>query len=337
MSEYAQWDSKWAFIFAMIGVAIGLGNIWRFSYVVYSNGGGAFFIPYFVAIAIMGIPFLILEYGIGFSFKRSFSEILKKINPKFEFIAWILIFSISIVLMYYMVIISWDLFYIGSSLSFGWGSDTALYFVKNVGGTANIADFANFFIPIGICVIISWAILWFISHKSIDKGIGLASKILIPLVFIIMAIIVIFSLTLPGAGIGIDALINPNWAGLLDITLRPDFASLSMPQLFFLGFLLALAILGGLHFFITSYLDKIRVRQLYYTFILMTVYSVLLVFLQPQCYGMIIGMMIITVSPLYGHFIALTHTRLSNIVFIVIAAITLTLTGLNLWISSSHF
>lgn len=125
--------------------------------------------------------------------------------------------------------------------------------------------------------------------------------------------------------------------GLLDITLRPDFASLSMPQLFFLGFLLALAILGGLHFFITSYLDKIRVRQLYYTFILMTVYSVLLVFLQPQCYGMIIGMMIITVSPLYGHFIALTHTRLSNIVFIVIAAITLTLTGLNLWISSSHF
>ena len=125
--------------------------------------------------------------------------------------------------------------------------------------------------------------------------------------------------------------------GLLDITLRPDFASLSIPQLFFLGFLLALAILGGLHFFITSYLDKIRVRQLYYTFILMTVYSVLLVFLQPQCYGMIIGMMIITVSPLYGHFIALTHTRLSNIVFIVIAAITLTLTGLNLWISSSHF
>ena len=219
MSEYAQWDSKWAFIFAMIGVAIGLGNIWRFSYVVYSNGGGAFFIPYFVAIAIMGIPFLILEYGIGFSFKRSFSEILKKINPKFEFIAWILIFSISIVLMYYMVIISWDLFYIGSSLSFGWGSDTALYFVQHVGGTENIADFGNFFIPIGICVIISWAILWFISHKSIDKGIGLASKVLIPLVFIIMAIIVIFSLTLPGAGIGIDALINPNWASLLDINI----------------------------------------------------------------------------------------------------------------------
>ena len=105
MEEYGQWDSTLTFIFAMIGVAIGLGNIWRFSYIVYSNGGGAFFIPYFFAIAIMGIPFLILEYGIGFSFKRSFTEIFKSINPKFEYIAWILIFSITIVLIYYMVII----------------------------------------------------------------------------------------------------------------------------------------------------------------------------------------------------------------------------------------
>ncbi len=74
MSETNQWDSTLTFIFAMIGVAIGLGNIWRFSYIVYSNGGGSFFIPYFVAIAIMGIPFLILEYGIGFSFKKAFNE-----------------------------------------------------------------------------------------------------------------------------------------------------------------------------------------------------------------------------------------------------------------------
>ena len=85
MSEYAQWDSMWSFIFAMIGAAVGLGNIWRFSYVVYSNGGGSFFIPYFVAIALMGIPFLILEYGVGFSFKTSFTEVFRKINPKEPF------------------------------------------------------------------------------------------------------------------------------------------------------------------------------------------------------------------------------------------------------------
>ena len=219
MSENAQWDSTLTFIFAMIGVAIGLGNIWRFSYIVYSNGGGSFFIPYAFAIAIMGIPFLILEYGIGFSFKKSFSEIFKSINPKFEYIAWILIFSISIVLIYYMVIISWDLFYLVKSLTFSWGSDTAAYFVQNVGGGENLSNIGNFFIPVGVGVVISWIILWFISHRSIDKGIGLASKILIPAVFIIMAIIVVFALTLPGANIGIDALINPNWNLLWDINI----------------------------------------------------------------------------------------------------------------------
>lgn len=80
MSEQAQWDSSLAFIFAMIGAAVGLGNIWRFSYVLYSNGGGSFFIPYFIAIAIMGIPFLILEYGVGFSFKESFQRLCGKSN-----------------------------------------------------------------------------------------------------------------------------------------------------------------------------------------------------------------------------------------------------------------
>jgi NSS family neurotransmitter:Na+ symporter len=90
----------------MIGAAVGLGNIWRFSYVLYSNGGGSFFIPYFIAIAIMGIPFLILEYGVGFSFKDSFSNILKKINPKFEIIAWILVLFVFVITIYYMVILS---------------------------------------------------------------------------------------------------------------------------------------------------------------------------------------------------------------------------------------
>ncbi|WP_458403123.1 sodium-dependent transporter [Methanobrevibacter sp.] len=219
MKEHAQWDSTWAFIFAMIGAAVGLGNIWRFSYVVYSNGGGSFFIPYFIAIAIMGIPFLILEYGVGFSFKTAFTEIFKKIKPQFEFIAWILIFLISIVLIYYMVIISWDIFYLASSFTFSWGTDPAAYFIHNVGGTRNLSDFINFFIPISAGVIITWFILWFISHRSIDKGIGMASKILIPSVFVIMAIIIVFAVNLPGAGIGINALIHPDWNALLDINI----------------------------------------------------------------------------------------------------------------------
>ena len=219
MEKYEQWDSTWSFIFAMIGCAIGLGNIWRFSYVVYSNGGGSFFIPYFVAIVLMGIPFLILEYGMGFSFKCAFTDVFKRINPKFEFIAWILIFLISIVLIYYMVIISWDMFYLFNSFTFNWGNDPANYFMQYVGGSENLSDIWNFLLPISAGVIVSWFILWFISHKSINQGIGMASKILIPSVFIIMIIIVIYALTLPGAAIGINTLLNPNWNALLDVNI----------------------------------------------------------------------------------------------------------------------
>ena len=219
MTEKNQWDNSISFIFAMIGAAVGLGNIWRFSYVLYSNGGGAFFIPYFIAIFIMGIPFLILEYGVGFSFKESFSKILKKIDGRLEIIAWILVLFVFIVVIYYMVILSWDLVYLLTSFSFGWGADTAAYFTNTVGGSADLAKGGIFLVPTTICVILMWIVLWYVSHKDVEKGIGKVSKVLIPALFIIMAIIVIYALTLPGHMIGIDALLRPKWSMLLDINI----------------------------------------------------------------------------------------------------------------------
>ena len=219
MSEKTQWDSQLAFIFAMIGAAVGLGNIWRFSYVVYSNGGGTFFIPYLIAIAILGIPFLILEYGIGYSFKDSFSNTLKKINPKLEFVSWSLVLFVFIVAIYYMVILSWDLVYLGSSFTFSWGSDVALYFVKNVGGSSNLSNLTSFIIPTAVGILIIWLIVWFISHRDLNDGIGKISKLLIPVLFILMAGIVIYALTLPGASIGIDTLLQPDWSKLTDINI----------------------------------------------------------------------------------------------------------------------
>ncbi|WP_295611363.1 sodium-dependent transporter [uncultured Methanobrevibacter sp.] len=219
MSEQAQWDSSLSFILAMIGAAVGLGNIWRFSYVLYSNGGGSFFIPYFIAIAIMGVPFLILEYGVGFSFKESFSKIMRKINPKFEIIAWILVLFVFIVTIYYMVILSWDLVYLLSSFTFHWGTDTAAYFVQSVGGSSNLSNASFLLIPTTVGVLILWVVLWFISHRDVDKGIGKVSKLLIPALFVIMGIIIVYALTLPGASIGINTLLTPNWGMLLDVNI----------------------------------------------------------------------------------------------------------------------
>ena len=217
MVQQTQWDSSIAFIFAMIGAAVGLGNIWRFSYVLYSNGGGSFFIPYLIAIAIMGIPFLILEYGVGFTFKESFSKIMKKINPRFEIIAWILVIFVFIVTIYYMVILSWDLVYLGSSFTFSWGTDAAAYFVQTVGGSSNLSNASFLLIPTTVGVLVLWILLWFISHRNVDEGIGKVSKILIPALFVIMGGIIIYALTLPGAGLGISALLTPDWTKLWDV------------------------------------------------------------------------------------------------------------------------
>lgn len=219
MTQKMQWDSNISFIFAMIGAAVGLGNIWRFSYVLYSNGGGSFFIPYFIAIAIMGIPFLILEYGVGFSFKDSFSNILKKINPKYEFVAWMLVLFVFIVVIYYIVILSWDFIYFLSSFRFAWGSDVVGYFTKCVGGGSNLNRAGSVIFQTAFGVVVLWIVLWFISHKDVDRGIGKSSKILIPLLFVIMGFIIAYSLTLPGAGIGINALLTPDWSKLLDVNI----------------------------------------------------------------------------------------------------------------------
>ena len=216
--ENYQWNSTFSFLMAMIGAAVGLGNIWRFSYVLYSNGGGAFFIPYFVAILIMGIPFLILEYGLGATFKDSLSNILKKIRPQLEVVGWITAFLIFLVLTYYVVIMGWDLLYLLLSLFKGWESNPDAFFMTNiVVGSNNLNGITTFVLPTLIATILVWILIWYISHKALDKGISKVVNILIPLLFVMMAVIVFYSFTLQGMWGGLTALLNPDWSLLYDI------------------------------------------------------------------------------------------------------------------------
>ena len=219
MNNNNQWNSVLTFILAMIGLTIGIGNIWRFSYILYSNGGGSFFIPYLIAIAIMGIPFLILEYGLGFSAKKSFSKLMHDIRPEFEIIAWMLVLFVFIVVIYYMVILGWDFVYLLNSFSFGWGNDPSSFFTTNVGGSSNLANATTLIIPTLICILILWTVFWFVSNRDIEKGIGRVSASLIPLLFLIMILIFIYAFTLPGAHLGIKTLLAPNWSSLTNINI----------------------------------------------------------------------------------------------------------------------
>ena len=217
MNQNSQWSSIFTFILAMIGLTIGIGNIWRFSYALYSNGGGSFFIPYVIAILIMGIPFLILEYGLGFSVKKSFSSLMNSIRPEFEIIAWMLVLFVFIVLIYYMVILGWDFAYFLNSFTFGWGNDPSSFFTSYVGGSSNLASATTIIVPTLICTLILWVIFVLVSIKGVDKGIGRISTVLIPLLFIIMILIFAYAFTLPGSHIGIAVLLTPDWSALFNI------------------------------------------------------------------------------------------------------------------------
>ena len=217
MNQQSQWGSIFTFILAMIGLTIGIGNIWRFSYVLYSNGGGSFFIPYVIAILVMGVPFLILEYGLGFSFKKSFSNLMHSIRPEFEIIAWMLVLFVFIVVTYYMVILGWDFAYLLNSFTLGWGNDPSSFFTSYVGGSSNLASATTIIFPTLICTLILWAIFWAVSAKGVDKGIGRISTVLIPLLFTIMILIFVYAFTLPGFNIGITTLLTPDWSALMNV------------------------------------------------------------------------------------------------------------------------
>ena len=213
MADKNEWGSNLSFILAMIGSAVGLGNIWRYPYVLYSNGGGAFYIPYIVAILLMGIPFLILEYGVGYNFKSSFAKAAKKINSKSEFLGWFLPVAVFMIMIYYSAILGWDGIYIILSFFKGWGADPNTFFASTLlQSTDNMSGLFNFIPIIAVAMLVGWILIWFISHRDLEKGLGRVSKVLVPLLFVIMLIVVGFSLTLPGASIGLAELFNPDWS-----------------------------------------------------------------------------------------------------------------------------
>lgn len=210
-NDSPKWNSNYSFLMAVIGYAVGLGNIWRFSYILYSNGGGAFFIPYIVAILILAVPFLFMEYALGVHFKDSLSNIFKKFNSHYEIFGWALILMVFLITAYYIIIIGWDMIYLFLSFFKGWGSDPNMFFVNSfVVGSDDLNGLTKFVWPTVLVSIVLWFVLWFISHKSLKDGLSKVVNILTPLLFIIMAFIVIFSFTLPGMDRGISVLLNPN-------------------------------------------------------------------------------------------------------------------------------
>ncbi|HEX9756835.1 MAG TPA: sodium-dependent transporter [Nitrospiria bacterium] len=212
------WGSQAGFILAAVGSAVGLGNIWRFSYLAYDNGGGAFLVPYFLALFLAGIPLLILEFGIGHERNGSAPLAFARISRKWEWLGWwAVVFVMFGIVLYYAVIISWCLNYLVLSFSLAWGDDpNAFFFDEFLKKSEGPFQVGNIQIPILVGLAIVWFFNWAIIYRGIRQGIELANKIFMPLLFLLTAVLVIWSLTLEGAGTGLRAYLMPEFKALLE-------------------------------------------------------------------------------------------------------------------------
>ncbi|MHC4356645.1 MAG: sodium-dependent transporter, partial [Planctomycetota bacterium] len=229
MEQRSKWGTNLGFLLAAIGSAIGLGNIWRFPYVAYENGGGAFLIPYFVALFTAGIPILMLEFALGHHKEASAPKAFRHIDAKWEWLGWwAVLFVMFGIQLYYIVIIGWCGNYMLFSLTQAWGDDPNLFFftkflqvpfdqAADAPDVTKVWAIAGLRWPIAIAVSVIWLINWAIAYGGVQRGIERAAKVLMPMLFVITLVIIGWALTLEGAGKGISHYVTPKWDKIADL------------------------------------------------------------------------------------------------------------------------
>jgi NSS family neurotransmitter:Na+ symporter len=217
LKKREQWGTRTGFVLAAVGSAIGLGNIWRFPYVAYENGGGAFFIPYLFAMLTAGIPFMILEFGTGHKIRGSAPQIFARLSSKWEWVGWWQILVSFIISIYYVAIVGWSISYFFLAFNQGWGQDTGDFFFKSYLQLSDSPlEFGGIRWPIFASIAGAWGICWFVLFKGVKKGIEAASKIFMPLLFIMILIITLRAVTLEGSLEGLNWMFKPDFGALLN-------------------------------------------------------------------------------------------------------------------------
>ena len=216
-TERGSFGSKFGIIAAATGSAIGLGNIWRFPYVLGESGGGAFLLVYIIFVLTIGIPVMLSEFVIGRSTKLNPFGAFRKLAPKQPWFVVGIIGTIAafMILSFYGAVGGWTMEYLYKSIlnQFSGKSTTEL-------GLMFESFRSESFMPL-LWQIVFMALTFLIVVAGIEKGIEKYSKILMPLLFLILVIIAVRSLTLPA----IDSESSP-MAGLRFL-FKPDFSKLN--------------------------------------------------------------------------------------------------------------
>ena len=218
------WGSRIGFIMAAAGSAVGLGNIWRFPYLAGENGGGAFIVIYLMFVVFIGFSIMLAEFTVGRKTGLAAVGAYKKINRSFTFAGVLGVLSAFFIMGFYPVVGGWATAYILKSFT-GLLSDPAAIgdmFGAFIGNPVEPLIWMAIFLAINIVIV----------AKGISGGIEKAGKILMPTLFVLLILIAIRSVTLPGAGAGLDFLFKPDWSvvngGTFLAALGQAFFSLSL-------------------------------------------------------------------------------------------------------------
>ncbi|MEI2711876.1 MAG: sodium-dependent transporter [Nocardioides sp.] len=239
--------SRRVFILAAIGSAVGLGNIWRFPYVAYEHGGGAFMLPYLVALLTAGIPFLLLDYAIGHRFRGSAPLSFARLNRATETLGWWQVAICFMIAVYYAAVIAWAVSYTIFSVSKKWGDKPDGFFFGEYLKAGDPGLQMEVVWGVLIPLILVWAALVVVMALGVQKGVGATSVIFIPVLVVAFGFLVVYSLFLPGAIDGLNAFFTPNWGSLGD----PGVWGAAFGQIFF-----SLSIGFGIMITYASYVGK---------------------------------------------------------------------------------
>lgn len=207
-TKRATFGSKIGVILATVGCAVGLGNIWRFPYMLGENGGAAFLLVYISCILFLGIPVMITEFFIGRYSRKNAAGAFKVMAPgtKWSVIGYNGVAAAFLILGYYAVVSGWTLEYIVQAFS---GSLEG----------KNATDFADEFTAFstGVFRPILWTVVFIaLTHiiiiSGVKEGIERASKVMMPVLFLILIALCVRSATLPGASEGLSFLFNPDFS-----------------------------------------------------------------------------------------------------------------------------
>jgi neurotransmitter:Na+ symporter, NSS family len=246
-SRRGAFSSRRVFILAAIGSAVGLGNIWRFPYVAYENGGGAFVVPYLVALLTAGIPFLLLDYGIGHRHRGSAPLSFARLRRGTEGLGWWQVAICFVIAVYYAAVLAWALSYTFFSFDQAWGADPESFFFGEYLQAGDVEVTADVVPEVLVPLAVVWVAVLVIMALGVQRGIGVVSLVFIPVLVLAFAVLVVQALLLPGAGAGLDALFTPDWSALA----VPSVWAAAFGQIFF-----SLSIGFGIMITYSSYVSR---------------------------------------------------------------------------------